>query len=417
MSYPKGIQAILFFCLACMAGDITVLAQGVASTSREKPVRLLPEDASASEIPAGAFRELESYWANIIREDRLPGVAVGVVQTDGLVREFYAGYRNVRQDDRIDANTIFNAGKATLAFTTLMGATGDSPNTPVFDRRASTVSPLFRMTDPRAQENCLVRDLLAMNAGAPPYTDKIFDPQWARPEDVFALLGQAPVMSPPGKHYRPSDISATVGGYLTAMVIGHNRRGLFANYVDVMNEHLMTPLGMKSATFTRPNSDNVATGHLPDDHGFNPFTPEEPAQHPLAPLMGLHLSMNDAARWIQTELSLGVSPTGERVAPRISVLERWQPEAVRGGDGVGMGWRRIYHEETEILIAEGQHGGQTATIGLFPAYRTGFAVFINAEGDAADRLADSVAFGLADALKETRRVAPPPSVAQEAPKQ
>jgi len=377
------------------------------------PIRILPGNAPTFEIPKPALRDLEDFWRGIIQEDRLPGAAIGVIQDHGLVHEFCIGQRRIDETSPIDANTIFNAGGATLAFTTLMGATADRPDAPVFDRRAATVSSLFRMTDPRARERCRVRDLLTMSAGIPPYSDDILDPQWARPEDVFALIGQAPVMSPPGAYYRPSDVSAAVGGYLTAMIAGNRHRGIFANYADTMDAQLVKPLGMTRTTFMPAEGDNVASGHRADENGFNVAYFEEPREHPLAPVISMRTTLNDATRWIRAELEQGVAPDGKRLAPMVSVRERWQPAHVGGQAPVGMGWRRVVHEETEILLANGVHAGQTAAVGLFPAYRTGFAVFVNAEGEAPERLTEAVALGLAEALKASRHVSVAAPLAQE----
>jgi len=376
------------------------------------PVRVLPDEAPTPELSDSAVNRLRQYWVNRVREDRLPGAAIGIIQADGLV-SICVGHRDATHHSPIDPETIFNIGEATLAFTSLLGATQDGPGASVFDRRATTVTSLFRLTDPQAQHQCRIRDLLAMNAGIPPYTDAILDPQWARPEDVFALLGQAPVMSPPGDHYRPSQASAAVGGYLLAMVVGNRERSLLPNFIDTMQSKLLDPLEMRRTTLQPAIDENVAVGHTADEFGFNPAFPEPATEHPLTPYLGMRTSLQDAAAWINTELSQGVAPSGKRIAPPVNVRERWTPADARSDQQVGLGWRRLFYEETEILLARGTHGLQTAAVGIYPAYRTGFAVFINAEGEAAHRLAEAVTFSIADALKETRQSAVGPPIAQD----
>lgn len=392
------------------------LSNRTTAAEDRAPVRLLPENVPAPALSPTAIETLKNYWLDLISDYELPGAAIGIVQEDGMVLELCVGKRNVREEAKIDAETRFNLGEATLAFTTLMAATADKPDFPIFDRKGSTISPLFRMTDPRAQQNCRVRDLLTMTAGAPPYTDEILDPQWAQPEDVFALLGQAPVMSPPGDRYRKSQISATVGGYLAAMAIGNQRRNLFSNYIDVSRERLLEPLGMQRATFSSREvkaDPNHAEGHLPAQPGYNPAFTEEPDRNPLAPLLGLKLSLSDAALWIQTELRQGVSPGGQRLAAAVSVRERWQPAPVQNSAHRGMGWTRRYHEEVEIIEAQGFYGNQSAAIGIYPAFRTGFIVFTNASGDDAQRLLEAVTLGLAETLKDSRQGAASQAVARE----
>jgi len=380
------------------------------------PVRILPDKTPAPEIPAASLARLEQYWLELISDFQLPGAAIGIVQQDGLVTSLTVGKRIVSEDMPIDADTLFNLGEATLAFTTLLAATSDRPDFPIFDRRASTVHPLFRMTDRNAQQQCRIRDLFTMTAGAPPYTDQILDPQWAQPEDVFALLGQAPVMSPPGDRYRPSKISATIAGYLSVMAMGDQRRGIYSNYIDVAQSHLMEPLKWNHATFSprqAKENANRASGHQPADPGFNPIFVEEPERNPLAPLLGLKISLNEATRWLQTELSLGLTPDGKRIAAPVSVRERWQPAPVQNTGHRGMGWTRRYHDQVEIIESQGSYGGQSAAIGFYPAYRTGFIVFCNAQGPDAQRLLDAVTLGLAEIMKETRQNVGSPAMAIE----
>ncbi|WP_309386873.1 serine hydrolase domain-containing protein [Cerasicoccus frondis] len=427
------MRTILFHRLACYVITMMALASAVAKEpiwthdeyplkhlidqEDRAPVRILPANAEQPTISPLALDNIARYWLELISDYQLPGAAIGIVQSDGLIYEVCAGKRNVREEAEINGDTLFNLGEATLAFTSLLAATTDRPDNPIFDRRAVTVSPLFRMTEPQAQQKCRIRDLLAMTAGAPSYSDKILDPQWAQPEDVFALLGQAPVMSQPDEHFRRSKTSATVGGYLVAMAIGNQKRGLYSNYIDVVTEKLFLPLGLERATFSpkkAKESGNYASGHTPADFSYNPAYAEEPERNPLAPFNGLKISLHDAARWLQTELSQGVAPNGERIASPISVRERWQPAQVQNSDHRGLGWTRRYHLETEIIMAQSQYGDQSAAIGIFPAYRTGFIVFTNAGDEDAERLLQAVSLGMAEVLKDSRQSAKTPAIASEA---
>ncbi|WP_309400420.1 serine hydrolase domain-containing protein [Cerasicoccus maritimus] len=381
------------------------------------PVRILPDDVAPPPISSAALEKMSRYWLELISDYQLPGAAIGIVQSDGLAYQLCVGKRNVREEAAIDADTLFNLGEATLAFTTLLASTQDRPDNAIFDRRAASISPLFRMTEPQAQQKCRVRDLIAMDAGVPSYTDKILDPRWSQPEDVFALLGQAPVMSQPGEHYRKSKICATVGGYLVAMTVGNQRRNLYSNFIDVTQKMLLTPLGMNRSTFSPRQAKelgNVATGHQSADFSYNPAYIEELERNPLAPLNGMKTSLNDASHWLQTELNQGITPTGQRLAMPVSVRERWQPAAVQNSAHRGLGWTRQYHEETEIILAQSQYGLQSASIGIYPAYRTGFIVFTNAGDEDAQRLLQAVALGMAEVLKESRQSVVTPSLAREA---
>lgn len=378
------------------------------------PVRLLPESVPVMEISEAAWEELTAFWEDFTRDCHLPGAAIGLLEATGDERMLCLGLRNARQPELVDDETLFNLGPATLAVTTLMAASGDQPDDPVFARRAETISPLFRLTDPRASAQCEVRNLLSMTAGVPSYSDAILDPLWSRPEDAFAALGQAPIMSPPGQRYQPSRLSAAVGGYLAAMHLGNSRRNLTTNYENMMAQRVFIPLNMDQAVFSEQAAKatgNRASSHARAEYGYNPIFPDRPDVHPLAPAVGLKINLHDALRWLHAELHPGLAPGNQRMAPAVSVRERWQPIAAQDTGHFGLGWQRRFHDGVEIIHATGKHDGQCASVGFFPAYRAGYVALVNTSSDDALALLDAVQLGLAETLRQSRRQPPTPSVA------
>ena len=161
----------------------------------------------------------------------------------------------------------------------------------------------------------------------------------------------------------------------------------------------MDPIGMTGATFSREvavDSGNLAEPHSRNGPGFDPAKRWEPRLNAMAPALGLKANLNDMKRWVITELQLGVTPDGQRIASEQSVKARWQPALVGSSESFGMGWTRRYYQGIEIVASMGSYDRQSAAIGLLPAYRTGFVVLINTGDDEAPKLMQEVAFGLAE---------------------
>jgi len=409
--YCTGLSASLMAeSQAFVDGAISVpLKDAGHDASKPRPadfaaVRILPEHVPPPEIPSGELEAFGDYLEELWRDLGIPGCAIAVMQEDRVILQRTLGLRNVTRKEPVDAQTLFNIGPATMAFSSLLAATLDGESGYSYDKLARRIWPRFRMSSPQSADSVTVANLFTMTAGVPSYIDNILDPAWARPEDVFEAIAQAPVVAPPGRIYEHSRMSAAAAGFLTG-IAARRGDGFYEAYTTAAANRLFVPMGMHTATFSpeaAEASGNVAASHQQAGAGYDPAKRWEPEVNAMAPALGLKASLRDMQGWLATELQLGRTPEGERIASELSVRQRWQPALVRGSNHFGMGWKRQYYRSVEIIASMGSYDRQSAVIGLLPAQRTGFIVLTNSGGEASMRLMQEVALGLAEMFTAAR---------------
>lgn len=371
-------------------------------------VRTLPDNIDSPQLPEGELEAFAEYLDGLAADLQLPGYALAFVQDYDVALVHNYGLRKVTEEAPVDAETVFNIGPATAAMSSLLAASLEGVEGFHYDKLARRLWPRFRMNDPRSADQVTLSQLFTMTAGVPSYTDRILDPAWARPEDVFEVIAQAPVIAQPGRLYEHSIVSTAAAGFLTG-IAAQPGESFYEAYTKAMQQRLFDPLGMSSATFSRRKASegsNVASPHKRQGPGYDPAKRWEPEVNALAPALGMKANLRDMISWLKAELQAGLGPDGKRIARPVSVRQRWQPVRAQGSQGYGMGWTRQYYEGVEIIATMGSYDRQSAAIGILPAYRTGFIILINTDGEEANRLMQEVALGSAEMFRAMENDAP-----------
>lgn len=393
-------------------GRLVIPLRGQDDGGRPDPSIMLPgsvsvdvlRDASGGmALSEAVLEDFGAYLVELAVESGLPGVAMAVVRDTDFVWTGFTGVRTLGREGVVDEETLFNLGPATQALTSMLAAILTEQDPLLLDRPARRISAGFRMSDPQAGERVRLRDLLDMTAGLPTYTDATLDPAWARPEDVLALMAQAPVVAQPGRLHSRSWVSAAAGGYLLGQ-IAMPGEDLYQAFAQSISERFLLPAGMTATVFSHRKaveSGKYASPHQKEEDGaFRPARSWESDPNAFAPALGAKMNILDAIRWLQLEIAAGSLVNGVQLAPADAVRSRWLPEKAGQAGSFSMGWSRRHFKGIEMRVAVGSYDRHSAIIGLFPVHRMGFAVFVNADASVSNRIFEEMALGLAEMLAE-----------------
>ena len=368
-------------------------------------VRTLRPGEPVIMIPEQTLGRFSDYIAGLCSDYGLPGMAFAIVQGDEVVQQRTLGYANLKTGTPITDATRFNIGPATQAMTSLLAATYDGERF-TYDKPAQKLWARFRMSDEEVSRRVTIRDLLTMTAGVPDYTDNILDPAWARPEDVLAVIAQAPVTASPGSRFDISQVSVAAAGYLIPRADGGDE-ALYDGYIDAVQTRVFDPLGMTDSTFSLSlarQSGDWARPHEYEDRGrYDPATSWQPEPNAIAPAIGMKSSLRDLVKWLITELNEGVTPDGVRIANSLAVRERWQPAQTADSRNYGMGWTRRYYRGVEIIGMMGSYDRHSMAIAIYPGYHTGFVALMNTDGPDVQKLLTELPLGIAEMLQSQER--------------
>jgi CubicO group peptidase (beta-lactamase class C family) len=350
-------------------------------------------------------QRLEAMTASFVAEQRVPGVAVGVVRDGGLAWSYGHGFADREAGRRPDARTLYRVASITKTFTACsILQLRDAGRLRLDDPLVAHVPEAAAIANPFGPvEDITLRRLLTHTSGLQgehPIDDPASEP-FGSIADVVRDFGRMAVVIPPDTQTKYCNIGFQMLGAVVERVAARP----FAAYVQ---EHLLQPLGLERTAFD-PDPLDCAVGYygrLYSDHLAR-------ATNLPSGLFeadgGLWSCVEDLARWCVFWLGDGDSGVLARTT-RDEMLRPWivADDGWNEAQGLGLYWR-THGEERYIGHAGGLHGFITR-FALSPKDGVGAIALVNGMGNA-----EALAFDLLDHAVAAQRARPLPQPAPPAP--
>lgn len=322
--------------------------------------------------------EFEEYLQEKMQTDYIPGMAVALVDSDGIIYVQGFGIRNAERNLPVTEDTLFHIGSTHKSMTAMLIATLVDDGYFDWDTPVVEILPDFKLSDPEATQEVTFRHLLSMRAGISEDAEDTIDSD-SNFEDLLDATAESEILDLPGEVFEYSNLSASLAGYLGALAVDETTEDLHTAYAKLLKEHILTPIGMTTATIylsEAQSNENFAYSYaLSDDN--TPLLTEtyDVEKDILAPSGSLKASATEMGFYIQTQLNRGLAPDGTRVVSEENLTETWKPYL----ENYGMGWEAKTHQDIEIILHEGAYDDFLSVIGFMPNENLGFVVLINSE--------------------------------------
>jgi len=179
------------------------------------------------------------------------------------------------------------------------------------DDEVQVYVPSFKLSDQAATARLTVRHVLSHTTGLGRNEAISFDPTLTR-ADVIKRIAKLPLQSQPGEKFAYSNLNTTTAGVLIERVSSQS-------WEDYTREHILTPLGMTTATlsaeatqatpdFARPHQMDVLKGNQPI-----PFT----SLASVAPAGAIGASVAEMARYVQFQVGDGTFNGRRLLSPEL----------------------------------------------------------------------------------------------------
>ena len=171
-----------------------------------------------------------------MKEWKVPGVAIAVVQDGKVIYAKGYGYRDLENKLPITTETLFPIGSITKSFTSLAFAILKDEGKVDWDEPVRTYLPQFQLNDPVATANATARDLFSHRTGLPRHDLAWYSSDFSR-ED---LLNRERYLKPNKgfrSAYQYNNFTIMTMGYLDGKVSGLGWEGC-------IREKIFGPLGM-----------------------------------------------------------------------------------------------------------------------------------------------------------------------------
>lgn len=345
--------------------------------------------AGCSQRPPSAA-DTAATIEKILREERVPGAAVGIWRRGEpvLLRGF--GVTDVDHPHPVDAQTLFKLASTTKAFTTAALALLVEQGKLQWDSRVVDYLPQFRLSDPWITREFRVVDLLTHRSGFGAGAGDLM--LWPQPNhftrsDVLAGLEYLPITGSFRADYAYDNLLYIVAGELIAAVSGES-------YEDFVQHQLLDAMGLRhcyAGPVPASARDNLADPHRLEGGKLVVDTANLAGDRPivLAAAGGMHCSAADMLRWLRTLLAGGVTPEGKRIFSEASRDRLWRPvtlmplspeRAARDGGhfyAYALGWRVQDMNGKLVVHHTGSLSGMYAWVALIPEDDVAMVVLMN----------------------------------------
>lgn len=345
--------------------------------------------AAAPAVAQGnnSFRELDGYISQAVKDWRIPGLAISIVQNGAVAYARGFGVRELGKPGAVDEHTRFAIGSTTKAMTALaLGMLVDEGKLR-WDDRVIDYLPDFRLSDPWVTRELTVRDLLTHRSGLG-NADLLWDGGDNTTEEIVRRIRYLPLAYSFRGGFVYQNIMYAVAGLVIEKASG-------TSWESFLRTRIWQPLGMNE---TEPllrdieGKPNVASPHLMIQDTVRVIT-NRPVDAVKA-AGAVWSSVADMARWMRFILDSG-RVDGKRLVNPGTYQEIFTSQ-VRATPGMypttsvihphyftyGLGWFLHDYQGETVWMHTGSIDGMSAIIGLLPDRRVG--VYVLADLDHAE---------------------------------
>jgi CubicO group peptidase (beta-lactamase class C family) len=353
---------------AGLAGATLGIGGGVDARSRRIP-----------QVP-NPWAAYDAYLDQARIDWRVPGLAVAIVRDGAVVYAKGFGVANVDTGVPVDADTLFNAGSTTKAFTAAGVAMMVDQKKLDWDAPVTDYLPSFRLGQSSDYASTSLRDMMSHRTGLARH-----DLVWYNNKDLSLaeLLKRVPYLetfAPTRARYQYNNLTVMLSGHAIEKVAG-------ISWEEFTTSAILRPLGMNRSNLTCADMDrtgNAAVGHRLRDKTVQYTIPRRPEDR-IGPAGALNSTVNDYAKWIAVQLGKG-SMNGVRLFSAAQSNAMWEPIISTGGVPAspelsrgfyGLGWRIDTYRGTTRVAHGGNLNGFASRVSLFPDKNIGIVAFTN----------------------------------------
>lgn len=336
-------------------------------------------------------KSLEPFITRALRDNKEPGLAVGIVE-DGQLRYAHGFGEMVTGVPQyaITKSTLFHvsASAKPLIATAIMQLVEQGKMD--LDSPVSKYLPYFRLKDARSQQ-ITVRQMLTHTSGMPnvdSYRKELPEYSDGALEQYVRSLQDTELLSEPGTKYAYSNIAYDILGDLIAKVSGKTIE-------DYIETSIFQPLGMRASTMLldRVNMENFANGYTQSLSGLLTPVSHSSDTRIHTPSSNLYSSVMDITKWAMANLNRG-ELDGHRILQESSYDVLWKPLREHGkvqpDRFVGMGWFIADRDGQVIISQDGTGNGFQSAIRLLPKRKAAVIVMVNSDRPIAAEIAEAM---------------------------
>lgn len=309
-----------------------------------------------------------------------PGVALVVVQGDDVLYMGCKGVREAGKPDPVTPDTLFAIASTTKAFTCTAIAMMVEEGKMRWDDPVCKHVDYFRLSDPLANTNVTLRDLVTHRTGMS-RNDMLWYGSSNTREEVVRKIGMVKPNTSFRSTYEYNNIMYAAAGFAVGNAAG-------SSWEEVVRTRIFAPLGMAGANFSTHDAVKAldyATPHHRGEDGILHAVPWRNLDN-CAPGGSINAGVRDLAKWLRFQVNEGVFEGEALISPE-KLLETRSPQIVVPPapnsispialSAYGLGWAVYSYRGSVVCSHGGALDGFRSHVCLIPSLKIGFAILVN----------------------------------------
>ena len=329
------------------------------------------------------MRQFEAMAQALVADQRVPGLAMAIVQNGRILSVRGYGITDVRDAAPIDTHTVFRLASLSKAFAGTMTGMLVSEGALRWDSRLTDFMPGLQLSQPGAAQQLTVAEVVSQRVGL---VHNTYDRDLEANVDYRSLvqkLAAAPMSCAPGQCYGYQNIAFSLIGDVVFAATGKF-------YPDAVAQRIFKPLGMNDASYGLEgieSSARWAKPHVRGRGGWVSLIPK-PSYYRVAPAAGVNASISDMAQWLiaQTGHRQDVLPDSLLATLHAPVINTpselhgssWRSQRLTAA-GYALGWRVYDYAGHRVVFHGGAVQGYRGVVALIPDSDLGIAILWNSE--------------------------------------
>jgi CubicO group peptidase (beta-lactamase class C family) len=361
---------------------ILTLSVALNTAAIQKPAPSTTRTTTAAAPPptnANNLDGLDEFITSVMKEWKVPGLAIAVVKDGQVILSKGYGYRDVEKKLPVSSRTLFAIGSISKSFTvSLLGMLADEGKLE-WDKPVRTYLTDFQLYDKVSTEHMTPRDLVTHRSGLPRHDGLWYGSNLTR-EQMYERL----------RHLEPSKDFRAAYQYnnlmfMTAGILAERITGM--KWEDLIHQRIFQPLGMATSVIDSQKSADFALPYVK--------VKEEVKQVPfrnideIGPAGSINSSVEEMIRYVQLHMNKG-KHNGAQLLSENNSEQMQTPQMVIPGTvqfdelghaSYGLAFTVNNYRGQKLIEHGGAIDGFVALLSFMPRKKIGMIILTNLGGN------------------------------------
>ena len=365
----------------CITLALVLFGLGALTPAQKGKHAAATPPPSSSSDPAAKLRGLDDLAEQAMKQWKVPGVAIAVVQDGKVIYAKGYGYRDLEKKLPVTTGTLFPIGSISKSFTALTFAILKDEGKADWDQPVRTYLPEFAMNDVVATERATPRDLFSHRTGLPRHDLVWYSSDFTR-EDMVSRLRYLKPNKSFRSAYQYNNLTIMTMGYLEGKLTGLGWEG-------AIQQRIFKPLGMTHSNLSVEEIEKTDDHALPYELKKDIVT-KVPYHNidAIGPAGSINSSVEDMSHYLTFQLGDG-KYGDQRIVSESNLREMHSPQTAipdpppafslpgLGHFSYGLAWVVTSYRGHNLVWHNGGIDGFYALLSMLPDDHMGVVVLTN----------------------------------------